>query len=326
MHSMSAANIASISVFLLGLLVAGLWPFISSALEQRPSERIRQRLRGMTPAAAVAEQVGIEPPLDPTRSLRNAIGIVRYWHLLVMRIRSLGGQRLLVLTALFAVALAAGLYFLASRVLNLSPLIILSGIPAIVVVAVALLLATLENRRATRFLNAFPEALEYLIRSVRSGIPVAHAIRLAATEVNEPVGSEFRRIGDSLAVGIDLKDTLEESCRRVSIADFTFFSVCLLLQRETGGQLTATLENLSNILRERRELRQRAKAITAEGRMSAKIIGALPILTLGALEGLSPDYITVLFSDPLGLRMLTLAGLLLCLGLLVIRHLTTLRT
>ncbi len=120
----------------------------------------------------------------------------------------------------------------------------------------------LVARFRQRFLDGFPALIDLIVRAVRAGVPVTHVIHSASSEVNEPLRTEFRIMGDSLQVGLDLEEVLAVAVERIGIADFSFFCVCLLLQRETGGQLGETLENLSGIVRTRREIRQKTKALT----------------------------------------------------------------
>lgn len=175
-----------------------------------------------------------------------------------------------------------------------------------------------------RFVNAFPDTLDLIIRAVRAGVPVTQAIVAAGEEGTEPVRSEFKTMGHSLKVGIDIDEVLEVAVKRIQIPDFSFFSVCLLLQRETGGQLGETLENLSAIIRARRDLRLKTRALTGETRVASKIIAAVPFFILGVLYLVSRDYIMLLFTRPTGHTILFIAGALLATGLLVIAKMSNL--
>ncbi|VBT06725.1 type II secretion system protein [Burkholderia pseudomallei] len=172
----------------------------------------------------------------------------------------------------------------------------------------------------------FPDALDLIIRAVRAGIPVAQAIGTAGRESEEPVRATFRAMGDALRVGADLKDVLEQQAERLQLADFSFFGVCLVLQRETGGNLTETLENLSGIIRTRRDIRMKTRALTAEGRIASKIIAAVPFAIAGFLFVVNRPYVNLLFHTRAGHKMLILAAVLLTVGLAMIRKIANLDT
>jgi len=184
----------------------------------------------------------------------------------------------------------------------------------------------LVDRFRTRFLNGFPDLLDMIVRAVRAGVPVTHVIGSAADECPEPLKSEFKLMSDSLQVGRDLQEVLAVAMRRIEIADFSFFCVCLLLQRETGGQLGETLENLSGIVRTRREVRQKTKALTAEARITTKILAAIPICIMLCLYFLNRAYVMVLFTSDSGHKLLTYAVLSVVLGLFLITKLSKLDT
>lgn len=187
---------------------------------------------------------------------------------------------------------------------------ILAGI-AVAATAIAgprLLAAILVARRRARFLLQFPDSIDLMIRSLRAGLPVDEAIVTVGSEGGDAVAPEFRRVAERLAVGQTLEDSLWLSARRLALPDFDFFIICLTVQRETGGKLTETLANLSDILRRRLQMRLKVRAMSAEARTSAGIIGSLPFILAAALYFANPSYLAGLFDDPRG-QMIVLAGL-----------------
>lgn len=184
----------------------------------------------------------------------------------------------------------------------------------------------LTDSYRTRFLAQFPDTLDLIVRAVRAGVPVGQAIMTAANETADPVRTEFRIMGDSLKLGVDMAEVLETAVKRVQLPDFSFFSVCLTLQRETGGQLGETLENLSAIIRTRREVRMKTKALTAEARVASKIIAAVPFSIMGMLYVIDADYVMLLFTRSTGRMLLTIAGVLLFVGLAIISRMAKLDT
>ena len=174
----------------------------------------------------------------------------------------------------------------------------------------------LQGRRAKKFLAVFPEALDLIVRGLRAGIPVSEAIGSIGQEVSEPVAGEFRTIADQLRIGQTMDEAMTESVDRVGIEDYRFFVISLAIQRETGGNLSETLSNLSDIIRRRQELRLKVRALSSEARASAIILGALPFLTAGILSILNPEYIRLLVDDPFGHVLLGGAATMLTLGVL----------
>jgi Flp pilus assembly protein TadB len=148
----------------------------------------------------------------------------------------------------------------------------------------------------------------------------------AADEVQDPLRQEFRLMGDSLQIGLDLEEVLKVAVKRIEVADFSFFCVCLLLQRETGGQLGETLENLASIVRTRREIRQKAKALTGEARITTKILAAIPPIILASMFALNRTYIDVLFGTAAGQKLLTFSVISVVLGIVVITKMSKLDT
>ncbi len=126
--------------------------------------------------------------------------------------------------------------------------------------------------------------------------------------------------------GLDLEEVLAVAVKRIEIADFSFFCVCLLLQRETGGQLGETLENLAGIVRTRREIRQKTKALTGEARITTKILAAIPIVIMLSMYGLNRDYLMVLFETAPGQKLLTFGAISIVIGLIVIGKMSKLDT
>jgi len=184
----------------------------------------------------------------------------------------------------------------------------------------------LINQFRNKFLSHFPDTIDLIVRAVRAGIPAVQAISVAGNDAEEPVRAEFRIMGDGLRLGVDLKDVLTDAVERIQIADFSFFSVCLLLQRETGGALTETLENLATIVRTRRDMRLKVRALTAEGRITSKIIAAVPFVTVGMLFLANREYVMLLFNTTGGHHLLIVAAVLMSIGMFLINKIANLDT
>lgn len=166
-----------------------------------------------------------------------------------------------------------------------------------------MLIGKLIDRRVTRFTRQFPEAIDLMVRGLRSGLPISESMNSVGQEIDDPVGIEFRRIVDAIKLGKDQNHALLETAERVDTADFRFFMISLSIQKETGGNLAETLDNLSDILRRRQQMKLKIKAMSSEARASAMIIGSLPFIMVGILMVVNYDYVSTLFTDPRGMMM-----------------------
>ena len=163
------------------------------------------------------------------------------------------------------------------------------------------------RRRRGRLYNQFPDCLAMIVRSVRAGVPLTEAIRIVSEESAEPSATEFGRVAGDLAIGVAISDALKSLAERNEIAEFRFFATALVLQSQTGGRLGETLDNLGQIVRKRMALKSRGHALAAEAKMTAMILGGLPVLAGGGLYLLNPDYVNILFFDPTGRKILMAA-------------------
>jgi tight adherence protein B len=176
---------------------------------------------------------------------------------------------------------------------------------------------TLIKRRVKAFTAQFPEAIDLIVRGLKSGLPVAASMQTVAEEMQDPIAAEFRTITDQLRVGLTLDDALRNAADRIATAEFRFFVISLAVQRETGGNLAETLENLTDILRKRRQMKLKIKAMSSEAKASAMILGSLPFLLFGILMLINAGYVTQLFYDHRGNIMLGFGLVSLLLGILV---------
>jgi len=179
----------------------------------------------------------------------------------------------------------------------------------------------LQAQQAAAFLKLFPDAIDLIVRAVRAGLPVLGAMDAAGRETPNPVGNEFRQIIADIQIGVDFAEAMRRAGRRVRQVEFDFLVATLILQRESGGNLSETLATLSAVLRRRSELRAKTKAMTSEARTSAIVIGSLPFFAAGALAVISPQYVGVLLSDPRGDYLLGGGFVSMTMGGLVMRGL-----
>ncbi len=152
-------------------------------------------------------------------------------------------------------------------------------------------------RRMKKFLASFPEAIDTMCRGLRSGLPVTESIAAVGREMPDPVGIEFHRIADGVRMGRSLEDSMWEVARRISAPEFRFLIIAMAIQKETGGNLAETLGNLADLIRKRRQLRLKIKAMSSEARASAMIIGSLPFIMFTLLMIVNSEYIMTLFEN-----------------------------
>ncbi len=156
------------------------------------------------------------------------------------------------------------------------------------------------KKRNHKFINNFPDALDMIVRSVRSGFPISVALQMLAENAEEPVRSEFRQVTDEIALGRSLPQALARLATRINEPDIRFFVVVLTVQQETGGNLAEIVSNLSGIIRKRKQIRLKIKAMTSEGKATGIILGALPVFVFLMLYFLQPGYLDPFFHDPMG--------------------------
>jgi tight adherence protein B len=153
------------------------------------------------------------------------------------------------------------------------------------------------SKRIKVFNQRFPEAIELMVRGLRSGLPISETIGIVASEVPGPTGEEFRAVGDRVKIGKTLEDSLQISADKIGTPEFQFFCITLNIQRETGGNLAETLSNLANVLRMRAQMKLKIKAMSSESKASAYIVGSLPFIVFSLIYSIDPHYMGGFFRD-----------------------------
>ena len=305
----------------LGLLSLIAMLLVTVAFAGGNSRRFTRRLQEVTMRkGAAAVRPGAVQQRSLTRRESATPGIDRIFRLLprrealVERLARTGreisvGQYMLVTIAVIAVATVGVGYFAFAKF----GLVITLGFG----IALGLfiphwLIGRMGKKRVARFVALFPEAIDLMVRALRAGLPITEAIVNAGQEIGDPIGVEFRGIEAGMKLGRDLDSLLWDIAKRIEVSEFRFFIIALSVQRETGGNLAETLNNLSLVLRGRRAMRAKARAMASEARASTAILGSLPILVTIMLLFTSPTYISPLFTDVRGLMLLGVAvGMLL---------------
>jgi tight adherence protein B len=176
------------------------------------------------------------------------------------------------------------------------------------------------NSRAKKFIKFFPESIDAMVRSIRSGLPIAEAINVVAAEMPDPIGEEFRNIRDGVRMGRSLEEAMWDVAKRLDVAEYRYLIIALSIQRETGGNLAETLYNVSEVLRKRRQLKLKIKAMSSEAKASAMILGSLPFFVSGVLALVSNSYISILVTDTRGQILVGIAGCMMGTGIFIMSN------
>jgi tight adherence protein B len=180
-------------------------------------------------------------------------------------------------------------------------------------------LALLKKRRESRFLETFPDGVDVIVRGIKAGLPLLDSLKLIASEAEEPVRGEIRSIIETQTIGIPLGEACLKLYERMPLAEANFFGIVVSIQQRAGGNLSEALGNLSRVLRDRKKMKAKIKAMSMEAKASATIIGSLPLAVMFLVYITSPQYISLLWTEPLGRMMLVGCAVWMTVGIFVMR-------
>lgn len=181
------------------------------------------------------------------------------------------------------------------------------------------MLKFLKKRRETKFLNALPDAVDIIVRGIKAGLPLLDSMKVITVDSPEPLRSEFAAIVETQAIGMPLGEACGKLYERMPVPEANFFGIVIAIQQKSGGNLSEALGNLSRVLRERKKMKGKIQAMSTEAKASAAIIGSLPIAVMGLVYLSSPNYISLLFTEPTGRLMLAASAAWMTMGVLVMR-------
>ncbi|MBE7217098.1 MAG: type II secretion system F family protein [Caulobacteraceae bacterium] len=187
-------------------------------------------------------------------------------------------------------------------------------------------LSFLGKRRCAKFLAEFPNAIDVIVRGIKSGLPVNDCLKVIAAESPEPIAGEFRRMVESLSGGLSIDQSMEKMYARMPLSEVRFFSIVLAIQQKTGGNLAEALGNLSTVLRSRKLMREKVKALSGEAVASASIIGCLPPGIMMLVTLVSPGYMTPLFFTPGGHMALGIGAGMMGMGTFIMKRMINFKT
>jgi tight adherence protein B len=318
---MSPTLLITMAVFVgVAALVAALSMFLRSPKEQAVHDRL-EMLTGAAPKKQPQRHTVLAEPLDDRPSWFETY-LARLFD-----IELLLEQAASPLTVTQFMLVTAGMAFGGTVIalVGRAPFVL---VPAATVVAAAVPLVWVRMRRRKRFKHfgsQMPDAMELLARALRSGHSLASGFHLVATEMSEPIAREFHRAYEEQNLGLSLDDALDGMVERVPNLDLKFFATAVVLQRQTGGDLSEILEKIGHLVRERFRIWGQIQALTGEGRLSGVVLLALPPLLLGVTYYLNPDYISLLFTDPMGRKMLAGAAVMQVAGAVVIKKIINIK-
>ena len=181
------------------------------------------------------------------------------------------------------------------------------------------ILSFLKKRRHNKFLENFPDAVDIIVRGIKAGLPLFDSMKVIVSDAPEPIKSEFKAIVDTQNIGLPLGEACGRLYERVPLPEANFFGIVIGIQQKSGGNLSEALGNLSRVLRDRKKMKAKIRAMSMEAKASAGIIGSLPILVMGIVYITSPDYIELLWTTPVGRLLLAGSAVWMFLGIMVMK-------
>jgi tight adherence protein B len=319
------ALVVAVAVFLaLILLLEGLF-LLWQSYRGPQALRMERRLRAVNRVQPDAKSVLLKS------RLLSEIPLLERW---LQTLQGAGGlDRFIVQSALswtvsgvllVSLALGAALFWLTYTAMHQSALAALmaAGVAACLP---GLYVAQRRSRRLARLQLQLPETLDLMARALRAGHAFSSSLQMVGEEMSEPIASEFRAVHDEVNFGVSLQQALAHLVERVPLTDLRYFVVAVLIQRESGGNLTQVLGNLSRLIRDRLKLLARVRVLSSEGRLSAWILGVMPFALGGLLTSLNPTFMAPLWTDPIGVAIVEYLLALMLLGALMLRKIVQIR-
>ena len=292
---------------LMGTMVLGYYAFAgpsASAAQVRRLESVRERHSKSNEVAAQAQLKRILQSRGESRMEGFAQRFIPNPALLRQRLQQTGKSFTIMQYALASLGLTVvttgglsfkGLYFPLALLVGL---FIGVGLPHFIV-------GKMIKRRIAKFTAKFPDAIDLMVRGLRSGLPISETIGVVSEEVKGPIADEFRSVSDKMKIGRTMDVALQETAERLGTPEFQFFVITLAIQRETGGNLAETLSNLADVLRKRAQMMLKIRAMSSESKASAWIVGSLPFIVFTLVWFINPHYMSGFFVD----QRLMVAGL-----------------
>jgi tight adherence protein B len=289
------------------------------------AKRVQERLRAVSGQDQHLHSKVLKERLEQEDSLFEKMGAALPHAQQLRELLQQSGLRWSLGRLLFlAVCVGAAAVSVGATVLHL-PVFILMGMAAAGGALPVLYVARRRLLRMRRMEHQMPDALDLMTRALRAGHAFSSALQMASEELDEPIASELRMTHDEVNYGVSMQQALTNLAERVPSMDVRYFVVAVLIQRESGGNLTEILTNLSRLIRERLKLMGRVRVLSSEGRLSAWILVFLPFLLGGLLAVMNPDFMRPLWTDPMGISMMKVLLFMMFIGVLILRRIIRIR-
>ncbi|MEM7225550.1 MAG: type II secretion system F family protein [Pseudomonadota bacterium] len=316
------------------LLIEGLYYLIQDSTQGRMAANRRMKMldSGVSPRE-VYQVLRRDPRADLAKY--GAVGRpLRYLdRLLSQSGLTISFTRAIILIAAFCGLVIFGLFWAVARIGTLPPIVanpvvlVIVGVTLGIVISI-MFLSRLAKKRMQLFSEQLPDSLDIMVRSLQAGHPVATAMALVTKEMRDPIGSEFGLAVDEMTYGLDMRDALENMGQRVNhpeVQDFQYVLVSINIQHDTGGNLAETLAGLSHVIRQRFQMFKKIRVLSAEGRLSAKILAVLPMLFVLMMVTGKPGFYTEVIEDPLFWPIVGIAVVLQLIGMYIMHKLVNFR-
>ncbi|WP_406856166.1 type II secretion system F family protein [Alsobacter sp. KACC 23698] len=319
-------NMTQLAIGLLAALAVGgaayalIYPYLSGEIRGEKRQRAlvtsdRQMLAGRDPAAsALARREKVTNSLKEIEAQQNKASKISLERRMLQAGLDWDKKKFTIFSLILAAVLGALLYFVSDNpfVGGAGAFIGGMGLPRWI-------LNFLRKRRMAKFINELPNAMDVIVRGLRSGLPLGDCIRMIASEAAEPVRSEFRQIVETQAMGVSIGDAVAKLYERVPVQEANFFGIVIAVQQKSGGNLSEVLGNLSRVIRDRKKMRGKVSAMSMEAKVSGLIIGSLPIFVGFSVYATTPDYISLLWTTIHGRIFLAIAAAMMATGIFVMK-------
>ena len=313
-------------VLVLSIVLGAYYAFVVRP-ETDDRSKLLRRLSRPKAVSQLLKPGELERPADrlsKVQALETMLSHARGLSRPLERLITQSGLNITVGTLVMASVLLGGVGYLAVKVLTHFTILGLAAAPLFAVLPF-MFVRWKRTRRFHKFEEQFPEAIELMARALRAGHAFPSGIQMVADEMADPMRAEFKLLYDRQNFGMPLSDALKGMAERVPILDARFFTTAVLTQRETGGNLSEILDNLAAVIRDRFKVKRQVRAVTAHGRVTGWILSGLPVVLALILSAMSPEYMSPMITDPLGINMLVAGGTMQVIGSLIIRKLVNIR-
>jgi tight adherence protein B len=304
------------------LLVEGIYLVVRNRMNPEV-KHLRERLKVLSLTNYSEEEVDLlrKKTLSQVPWLNRLLLSIRWAQKLDQLLQQADIRHPVGLFILLSVLLASGGGLIAAFV---TPVLVLPAIALLGLVPFVYIYVK-KRKRMRKFERQLPDTMDLIARALKAGHALSGGLQLVGEEFGDPIGTEFQRTVNEINFGVAVPDALKALAQRVDCKDLKFFVMSVIIQRETGGNLAEILENIARLIRERFKLQGRIRVLSAEGKLSAVILVAIPFFLGFALSIINPDYINTLFEDPIGIVLLVFASVMMALGILMMKKMVAIR-